>query len=241
MPSPALAFTSGAVRIWVPVGAMIGIWLSWTLLAKRLRRYTIEADDVLTIPEFFEVRFGDQSGTLRTLTAVITIFFVVFYVSSGLVGGSKLLETIFGMEPNTGVVVTLWAVASYTLIGGFLAVSRTDVFQAILMVVSLAIMTGALTSGTESPFSGIGGSSAGFMNPFTNGDGTPINVTFVLSIAGWAFGAFGAQRSSGPHHQDSGEAKIRESTAGVSRKPSSDCKACGCSSKHLCGLTAWNT
>ena len=47
--------------------------------------------------------------------------------------------------------------------------------------------------------------------------------------------------SSGPHHQDSGEAKIRESTAGVSRKPSSYCKACGCSSKHLCGLTAWNT
>ena len=47
--------------------------------------------------------------------------------------------------------------------------------------------------------------------------------------------------SSGPHHQDSGEAKIRESTAGVSRKPSSDGKACGSSSKHLCGLTAWNT
>ena len=50
-----------------------------------------------------------------------------------------------------------------------------------------------------------------------------------------------AIKSSGPHHQDSGEAKIRESTAGVSRKPSSDCKACGSSSKHLCGLTAWNT
>ena len=47
--------------------------------------------------------------------------------------------------------------------------------------------------------------------------------------------------SSGPHHQDSGEAKIRESTAGVSRKPSSDGKAGGSSSKHVCGLTAWNT
>ena len=44
-----------------------------------------------------------------------------------------------------------------------------------------------------------------------------------------------------PHHQDSGEAKIRESTAGVSRKPSSDGKARGSSSKHLCGFTAWNT
>ena len=51
----------------------------------------------------------------------------------------------------------------------------------------------------------------------------------------------GIRGSSGPHHQDSGEAKIRESTAGVSRKPSSDGKARGCSSKHLCGLTAWNT
>ena len=49
------------------------------------------------------------------------------------------------------------------------------------------------------------------------------------------------EMSGGPHHQDSGEAKIRESTAGVSRKPSSDGKARGCSSKHLCGLTAWNT
>ena len=44
-------------------------------------------------------------------------------------------------------------------------------------------------------------------------------------------------KSSGPHHQDSGEAKIRESTAGVSRKPSSDGKARGCSSKHVSGLT----
>ena len=51
----------------------------------------------------------------------------------------------------------------------------------------------------------------------------------------------GSDDSSGPHHQDSGEAKIRESTAGVSRKPSSDGKARGCSSKQLSGLTAWNT
>ncbi len=76
--------------------------MSWTLLAKRLRRYTIEANSVLTIPEFFEVRFGDKSGTLRTLTAFITIFFVIFYVSSGLVGGSKLLETVFGVQAATG-------------------------------------------------------------------------------------------------------------------------------------------
>lgn len=191
---PALAFTSGAVEVWVPASAVIGIWLSWTLLAKRLRRYTIEANNVLTIPEFFAVRFGDKSGTIRALTGFITIFFVVFYVSSGLVGGSKLLETVFGMEATAGVLLTLVAVASYTLIGGFLAVSRTDVYQAMLMFVSLVIIVVTLTSSTESPFSGIGGSSASFLSPFTNDDGSPLTAVFLLSTVGWAFGAFGAQR-----------------------------------------------
>ena len=181
---PALAFTSGALEIWVPAGAAIGVWLSWTLLAKRLRRYTTEANNVLTIPEVFEVRFGDTSGTLRTLTAFITIFFVIFYVSSGLVGGSKLLETIFGIEATTGVLLTLVAIASYTLIGGFLAVSRTDVFQALLMLVSLLIMTATLTISTGNPFAGITGESPGFLNPFTDNSGTPISFTFVLSAAG---------------------------------------------------------
>ena len=191
---PTLTFTNGAVEVWVPACAAVGVWLSWTVLAKRLRRYTIEANDVLTIPEFFEVRFGDKTGTLRALTSAITIFFVVFYVSSGLVGGSKLLETFFGIEANTGVMITLVAVASYTLIGGFLAVSRTDVFQALLMLVSLLIITVTLTASAESPFSEIGGDHPGFMNPFSETEGASISFMFVLSAAGWAFGAFGAQR-----------------------------------------------
>ena len=191
---PALAFSHGVVEMWVPAGAAVGIWLSWTVLAKKLRRYTIEANNALTIPEFFEVRFGDTTGILRTLTAVITIFFVIFYVSSGLVGGSKLLETLFEIEATTGILLTLVAVASYTLIGGFLAVSRTDVAQAILMLVSLLVITATLIASSESPFAGVGGSSPGFLNPLTHGDGGTVDFIFALSAAGWAFGAFGAQR-----------------------------------------------
>ncbi len=52
----------------------------------------------------------------------------MFYVNSGLIGGAKLLETIFGLEHNPSVLITLVAVSSYTFIGGFMAVSRTDVF-----------------------------------------------------------------------------------------------------------------
>ena len=124
---PALAFTGGLVEMWVPVFASIGIFLSWTLLARRLRRYSVAANNAVTIPQFLETRFGDTTGTLRAVSGVITIVFVVFYVSSGLVGGSKLLEQIFGLYLTAGVILTLLAVATYTLIGGFMAVSRTDV------------------------------------------------------------------------------------------------------------------
>ena len=56
----------------------MGVWLNWTVVAKRLRRYATEANNVLTIPEFFAVRFGDATGTLRTFALVITVFFVIF-------------------------------------------------------------------------------------------------------------------------------------------------------------------
>ena len=191
---PALAFTNGAVEIWVPVAIVIGVWLSWTFIAGRLRRYTIAANDVLTIPEFLEVRFGDRTGILRTAAASITILFVVFYVSSGLVGGAKLLETIFGLEYVTGVMLTLVAVASYTLIGGFMAVSRTDVTQALLMLASLLIMVVFLAGWTENPLLHIGSYSSSWLNPFNSADGSPVAVATILSISGWAVGGLGAQR-----------------------------------------------
>ena len=92
---PALAFSAGLIHLWTAASIAFGAWLVWTVMGKRLRRYTIATDDSLTLPEFFEKRFLDRTGTLRTLSAVITIFFIVFYVSSGLIAGAKLLEEVF--------------------------------------------------------------------------------------------------------------------------------------------------
>ena len=191
---PALAFTNGAVEIWVPVAIVAGVWLSWTFIAGRLRRYTIAAGDVLTIPEFLEVRFADRTSILRTSAALITILFVVFYVSSGLVGGAKLLETIFGLDYVPGVILTLIAIASYTLIGGFMAVSRTDVTQAMMMLISLLIMVVFLAIWTDNPLLHIGQYSSSWLNPFNTSDGSPVTLAATLSMAGWAVGGLGAQR-----------------------------------------------
>ena len=191
---PALAFTNGLVEMWSVLAIAVTIWLAWAVMAKRLRRYTIATDDALTLPEFFEKRFDDRTGIIRTVSALITLFFITFYVSSGLIAGSKLLETTFGLDPTTGVLLTMFAVASYTFIGGFLAVSQTDVFQALVMLCGFMVIPLTLLVITDNPFHGVGSAAPGFWNPFTDAGGTPITLAFLLTASGWGLGTFGSQR-----------------------------------------------
>ena len=198
---PALAFAAGMMHLWTAVGIVLGAWLAWTLLAKRLRRYTIATGDSLTIPEFLEKRFNDSTGILRGLSAVITLYFMTLYICSGLIAGAKLLDQVFELEnpgviQDVGVVITLIAIVSYTFIGGFLAVSRTDVFQAMIMLSGFFIIPVTLILFTANPFQGLESTAPGFWNPFTDADNEALGVMFFLSAVGWGLGALGSQRIS---------------------------------------------
>ncbi len=196
---PALAFTAGLMHFWTLASIILGLWLSWTIVAKRLRRYTIATHNSLTLPEFLEKRFNDRTGLLRTLSAVISLYFITLYICSGLIAGAKLLEEVFGLEQtggghDIGVIVTLIAVVSYTFIGGFLAVCRTDVFQALVMLAGFIIIPAYILFTVSSPFSGLEDTAPGFWNPFTDPENQPLGFLFFISSLGWGVGARGAQR-----------------------------------------------
>ena len=195
---PALAFAAGLIHLWTAASIALGAWLVWTVMGRRLRRYTVATEDSLTLPEFFEKRFQDGTGTLRTLAAAITVFFIVFYVSSGLIAGAKLLEEVFEISHDeyhtTGILITLLAITTYTFIGGFLAVSRTDVFQSLMMLGGFVLLPLLLIVMTDDPFRGLGSTGEGFWNPFTDPSGDAIGLVFLLSTAGWGLGTFGSQR-----------------------------------------------
>ena len=191
---PALAFVDGGPTLLLAGSIFLGSVFSWTLLAKRLRRYTIAADNSLTISEFLERRFDDRTGILRSLVAIITLYFVTIYISSGLVGGSKLLQEIFGLSPNIGIVLTLIAVASYTLVGGFLAVSRTDVFQSVLMLASFTIIPAMLLHVTDYSVAGMVENGSAFLNPFNDIQGNALSWVYIASLPGWGISAWGSLR-----------------------------------------------
>lgn len=137
---PGAMYVGGMSEIWLPIGLSIGAYLNWQFVAKPLRVYTEVAKNSITVPDFFENRFRDDSKILRIVSAIVILVFFTFYTSSSLVGGAILLENSFGMEYKLALWVGAAVILSYTLFGGFLAASWTDFIQGILMFLALIIV-----------------------------------------------------------------------------------------------------
>ena len=126
---------------------------------------------------------------------------MTLYICSGLIAGAKLLHQVFDLQnpgaiQDIGVLITLVAIVSYTFIGGFLAVSRTDVFQAMIMLAGFFIIPVTLIATTTNPFQGLESTAPGFWNPFTDASDQALGVLFFVSSVGWGIGALGSQRIS---------------------------------------------
>lgn len=191
---PGYAMSAGYGSFWLAGGLLVGTWLNWLLVAQRLRVYSQHADDALTLPAFFEKRFEDHGHSLRVISAVFVLLFFLFYTSSGLVAGGKLFETVFGFDYTIAVLTGAVAVISYTLFGGYLAVSWTDVVQGLLMAAALIIVpliAMGEVGGIDATWAAMEAKNPELLNAFTNADGTSITLIGTLSLLGWGLGYFG--------------------------------------------------
>ncbi|TPV61036.1 sodium/proline symporter PutP [Aestuariibacter sp. GS-14] len=137
---PGAMFVAGFDALYIAIGLVAGALANYLLVAPRLRVYTEVADNSLTVPEFFGKRFGDANASIRIVSAVIIVLFFTLYTSAGLVAGGKLFESAFSLNYQWGLIITLAVVVSYTLLGGFLAVSLTDFVQGCIMFVALVLV-----------------------------------------------------------------------------------------------------
>lgn len=186
---PGAMFLSGLSEAWLSIGLFVGAYVNYIILAPRLRTYTIVANDSITIPDFLENRFEDQSKIVRTVSAIVILIFYTLYTSSGLVAGGTLFESSFGANYQTGLLVTAGVVVAYTLFGGFLAVSMTDFVQGVIMFIALILVP--IVAFTE-----VGGVGA-TMDEIRSIDPAMLDLfkgtTFVgiISLLAWGLGYFG--------------------------------------------------
>lgn len=191
---PGAAYASGLSASWIAIGLLAGTWLNWLFMAPRLRVYSFKANNALTLPEFLEQRFRDKTNMLRVVSALFILLFFLFYTSSGLVAAGKLFETVFDLDYKFAVVIGTLAVMSYTMFGGFLAVSWTDLLQGLLMAVTLAIVPlwamGEL-GGVSATFSSINDLNPNLLSWFSDVDGKALSIMGIISAVAWGLGYFG--------------------------------------------------
>ena len=183
---PASIYAAGIGQAWIAIGLGIGYTISWLVEAPRLRRFTIAADDSITIPQYLTNRFLSKSKTLQIICAVIFLVAYTVYAASSIKACGTLFNTVIGMDSTLAMYLAALIIIGYTFLGGFSAVCWTDFFQGMLMlaalliapIFALALIQGgqAATTMAELP--------EGYWNLFSNWKD-------VVSGLGWGLGYFG--------------------------------------------------
>lgn len=183
---PASVYAAGLGQTWIAIGLGIGYTLSWLIQAPRLRRYSIAANDSITIPQYLTNRFLSKSRALQIICAAIFLIAYTIYAASSIKACGTLFNTVMGIDATVAMYIAAVIIIGYTFLGGFSAVCWTDFFQGLLMLGALLIAPiFALT--LISAGEGTGSMQQlpeGYWNLFTN-------WKEVLSGLGWGLGYFG--------------------------------------------------
>ncbi|PMR75328.1 sodium/proline symporter PutP [Billgrantia endophytica] len=197
---PGAIYAAGLVEAWIAIGLTIGAYLNWKFVAPRLRSYTEVSNNSITLPSFLENRFKDNTRLLRIVSGIIILIFFTFYVSSGMVAGGVFFEASFGTHYLFGMILVAGITLTYTLFGGFLGASLTDVAQGLLMLAALIlvpIITIATMGGLDEVTAAIHAADAAHntANPGDEVRRTSLlfggSLMAVISAAAWGLGYFG--------------------------------------------------
>lgn len=170
---------------WLVMAAIIVVftWLSWKVVAPKLRAYTLDSGAV-TVPDFLAQRYG-RDGRVRTLSAVVVVLASLLYLVAIFKGAGNLFEVFLGIPYEMAVGVTLLIVVGYTSVGGFVSVVRTDVLQGGLMLIGAVLIFWFVTraAGGVSALPQLADSAAS-RHVFELNGGIPFPVLLGIAIAG---------------------------------------------------------
>lgn len=195
---PGVAYLTGlAEASWTAIGLAVGTYLNWLIVARRIRRYSTRLD-AITVPQFFSKRWGDDRNLLSAIAAVVIIVFFIPYTASGFSACGKLFSTLFNMNYATAMMVSAAVIVLYTVLGGFLAASFTDLVQSIIMTVALIVVlgfgvskAGGLDAVVSNAQSLAGYLSLANIHDPASGGSNPYSFLTICSLLAWGLGYFG--------------------------------------------------
>ncbi len=211
---PGVAYWCGlADAAWTAIGLAVGTYFNWLIVSKRLRRYSIRANNSITLPEFFSNRFREKNKVIMILAALFILIFFTVYASSCFVTCGKLFATLFNQPYEYMMILGAIFVLLYTILGGFLAESASDFMQAVVMIVALVciVAIGLTKAGGIGAVINNAQSIPGFLDFFglatptvdangvqqavdgaaQFGEAAPYGALTIASMMAWGLGYFG--------------------------------------------------
>lgn len=136
---PGLAYSDPAAGIWAGAGCLAGTIFNWLFLAGKVMKKSSERGTI-TFPSFLSEIAGNGGAPVRVLSSIILSFFFTVYISAQIIGMGKILNALLGVPEREGMIIGVLIVLLYTSLGGFIAVSWTDFFQALLVIGALGFL-----------------------------------------------------------------------------------------------------
>ena len=195
---PGLAYLTGVANpAWTAIGLGIGTWFNWLIVARRLRRYSANIN-AITEPEFYLKRYHDNSNVLNAIAALVIIVFFIPYTASGFAACGKLFNSLFGVDYMVAMLISAAVIVGYTIMGGFKAVSTTDLIQSIVMTIALVVVVtfGISKAGGVEAVIDNAKSLPGYLSMKASYDvgtnsATPYSFLTIVSTIAWGLGYFG--------------------------------------------------
>lgn len=130
---PAQVFQEGVFYAWAAIGLTVFMFLNWQFIAPKIRALSEQLGS-LTLNAYFEGRFGDTSGAIRIVSALMAVLFYTIYITSGLYAMGILVESLFGLDYIIGISFGLCIVVIYVFMGGYKTVAWIDLFQGFFLL-----------------------------------------------------------------------------------------------------------
>jgi SSS family solute:Na+ symporter len=172
------AFVSGLNGMWFTLGASLGCLFLGIFLAKPLRNAKIQ-----TIPEFMTKYYGFRSRVTSSLISSLAIF---IHITGQVLSSVAIITSLFSINENTAVIITILLIISYIFFGGFFGSSLVGSIKTLLLYTTLTYAGFIILNS----YDGIGEFTSFFprdpwFNLFSNGvlNGLAMGFSLVVGVA----------------------------------------------------------
>ena len=181
-------YANGLSALWMVPGIWGGYVAVWLFFGKRLRSETHTQGHV-TPTDFIIAGLGPRSRRIiASIASAFILFCFIFYIAAQFGAAAAAFETQFGLGVTESVLIGAAVVLIYAVLGGFWAVSVTDMLQGALMAPVAAFLAAGGVSGIAEALSQ--SAPQGYLD-ITGGHGGFVLIGFVLGVWGVGVNAMG--------------------------------------------------